>query len=142
MRRFILTNTNRFSGIVDLLYNEHGTLCLVDLRNADIDEQTIKLLVHNLPATFKELSQGKGFGKDTAVVEADYEITFEMFWNSYGKKINRKRCEPLFYKLSKEKQIKAVHGIHAYNKYLTKESWRTKLDPETYLRNESWESEW
>jgi hypothetical protein len=142
MRRFIITNSGRFNGTIELLYNDKGTLCLIDMRNADICEQTQKLFLHKIPSTELSLVKGEGFGKDTEIVEVDIEITFEMFWNTYAKKINRKRCEQLWNKLSQEKQVKAIHGIHAYNKYLSKESWRNKLDPDTYLRNESWENEW
>jgi hypothetical protein len=65
-----------------------------------------------------------------------------MFWQRYDKKINRKRCEPLWEKLSKPKQVAAWAGIDAYNKFLQANSWRKKADPETYLRNEMWENEW
>jgi hypothetical protein len=65
-----------------------------------------------------------------------------MFWQLYDKKINRKRCEPLWDKLSKNKQVAAWAGINAYNKFLQANSWRKKADPESYLKNEMWENEW
>lgn len=66
---------------------------------------------------------------------------FDDFWDVYKKKVNRKRCEPLWEKLSESKKVEAIMAVAAYDGYL-KRTGRAKLDPENYLRNESWENNW
>jgi hypothetical protein len=109
---------------------------------AGMDAATVYHFKNAIPPTIGHLVGGNAFSKNTTVVEVDFVITFEMFWQRYDKKINRKRCEPLWEKLSKPKQVAAWAGIDAYNKFLQANSWRKKADPETYLRNEMWENEW
>jgi hypothetical protein len=70
------------------------------------------------------------------------KLHYDMFWKAYNKKINNKRCIQLWNKMSKTKQVKAYYGITQYDKFLSKEDWRTKADPETYLRNEMFYNEW
>ena len=48
----------------------------------------------------------------------------------------------LWNKLGKTEQVKAYYGITTYDKYLSRETWRGKVDPENYLRNQMWENEW
>ena len=91
-------------------------------------------VVNDIEAAFKDTK--------AMIVEDEFEVTFDMFWIAYNKKINRKRCEPIWNKLSKPKQVKAYYGVKSYDKYLKVESWRQKADPENYLRNEMWENEY
>jgi hypothetical protein len=109
---------------------------------AEMDAEIVLRFKDAIPVTVETLMTGNAFSKATTIVEADFTITFEMFWQRYDKKINRKRCEPLWNKLSKTKQVTAWAGIEAYNKFLQGNSWRVKADPETYLRNEMFENEW
>jgi hypothetical protein len=141
MRRFIITS-NKFNGQTELVYNSAGVLCLIDMLQAEMDATTINRFKDAVPNTIEALMSGSSFSKATTVVEVDFKITFEMFWHRYDKKINRKRCEPLWEKLSKPKQVAAWAGIDMYNKFLQVNNWRKKADPETYLRNEMWENEW
>lgn len=141
MRRFIITSP-KFKGQAELIYNDEGVLCLVDLMQAGMDAATVHHFKNAAPPTIDHLVGGSAFTKSTTVVEVDFVITFEMFWQRYDKKINRKRCEPLWEKLSKPKQVAAWAGIDAYSKFLQVNNWRKKADPETYLRNEMWENEW
>lgn len=81
------------------------------------------------------------------VVQADYEMTFDMFWNQYGKvfpgkKVNKNRCVPLWEKLSKTEQVKAYHGIDAYRKGAEKNGRNFFIDPERYLRDKTWQNEY
>ena len=39
-------------------------------------------------------------------------------------------------------QVLAYMGVPAYDKFLKKEGYRSKADPETYLRNRYWENEY
>ena len=140
MRRFIITSPN-FTGTVEIDYDAHGLLCNINMLNSSLSPQgrvamkaTIPVAVTAIEETFKDTK--------ATIIETDYEATFEMFWDAYDKKINLKRCKPLWDKLSKPQQVKAWLKVTSYNKFLKQNEWRKKADPETYLRNEMWENEW
>ncbi len=139
MQLFKITNPN-FTGEIEVLYN--GKLVKFDCTNAQIDEETISAFKRAIPTNINVFIKGEWCSKYTTVVEAEYIVSFDMFWRAYDKKINKARAMPIFEKLTKTEQVKAYMGIKAYDKYLTKEKWRTKADPENYLRNKTWENEY
>jgi len=140
MRRFIITS-ELYNGHAEAIYKDNGMLCNIDLSGCDFNQAFTNSFKGKVPAHVGDIETAFDLTKVT-VIEADFEVTYEMFWKAYNKKINNKRCIALWQKLSKTKQVKAYYGIVAYNKYLSKETWRSKADPETYLRNEMWENEW
>lgn len=139
MRKFIITS-NKTPGQIELVYNEQGNICLIDLNNVKLNSQQFYWLAKTTPFSVDLIEQC--FNVDgITVIEGAFEVTFDMFWEKYNKKINKKRCYPLWNKLDKVKQVKAYLGIAKYDKFLTTTT-RGKLDPENYLRNEAWENEW
>ena len=140
MRTFHITSA-RFTGHVELLYNAEETLVKIDFSNAQLKLKQMQVFLQKLPLAICTIEQ---FVTElpVTIVEADYCVTFDMFWQAYDKKINKKRCEPLFNKLNKARQIAALNGIKQYDRFLKAEGWRKKADPENYLRNEMWENDW
>jgi|SRR5690242_8000177 len=138
MRRFLITSP-RFSGQAEVIYNTAGVLCKIDCSDTDMNAGTIK---HFKAAVGPDIASIGNLLPNCIIVEAEYEVTFDMFWKKYGKKINKARCILLWNKLNKTMTVQAFHGIEAYDKFLKRESWRTKADPETYLRNKYWENEY
>ena len=141
MRQFIVTST-KFKGQAVLLYNDKEVVCMIDLQQTNMDAENTSHFKNAVPLTIKHIESGTGFSKETTCVEVDFVVTFEMFWQKYDKKINKKRCEPMWEKMTKAKQVAAWAGIDAYEAFLLATSWRKKADPETFLRNEMWENEW
>lgn len=139
MKRFLITNP-RFTGQVEVVYNEHQVLCKIDCTETNMDAKT----VDQFKRTISPVQSGiaAGFSPNTSIVEAEYEVSFEMFWKKYDKKINKARCMPLWEKMEKSMKVAAFFGITEYSKFLKKETWRSKADPETYLRNRYWENEY
>ena len=64
---------------------------------------------------------------------------FEEFWNAYDKKTSKERCQSLWKKMSKEKKENAIKYIKGYKKAQPDKKYRK--NPDTYLRNESWNDE-
>ena len=66
---------------------------------------------------------------------------FDIFWNEYPRKVNKKRSLSIFKNLSKEYRGKAVEGAVAYKKHikLNKVSETYVMHPSTFLNGESWE---
>jgi hypothetical protein len=145
MNRYLITNP-QFAGAAELVYLD-GLLRIIDISGTDMIPETIRRFKASVPVQEEYLQ--KQFGADTTIVAVDFQVTFVMFWESYSKyagnratvKINKKRAESTWNRLSKTKQVKAWAGIAAYDKYLKKESWRNKADPDTYLSTEKWEDE-
>ncbi len=141
MRKFIIT-ADTFDGEGVLLFYDN-ILKVIDLSRTNMNDVYSKWIYRNLPVALPDfiafIESRKG---GVLVREESCEIAFETFWNDYDKKINRKRCEVLWNRLSKNKQIQAWAGISKYNKFLKREHWRAKADPETYIKKEMWENDW
>ena len=64
---------------------------------------------------------------------------FDEFWDAYDKKTAKPKCEALWKKMSKDKKEKAISYISSYKK--SQPDKRYRKNPDTYLRNESWNDE-
>lgn len=140
MRRFLISSP-AFTDTAELHFNGDGTLICIDVSKTNMTVAIVRIFKDKAPAHIDEL-ENCFKGTHAKIVEADFEATFEMFWKAYNKKINRIRAEKIWNKLDIVKQVSALHGIRNYDKFLHNEQWRTKADPETYLRNEMWANEW
>jgi hypothetical protein len=141
MRKFLITSP-KFTGAAELLYNESGTLCKIDCTNTNMDEQVMQHFKQCCPVIVHRLINNSPFSSNTTVVEGDFEVNFQMFWDAYRNKVNRLRAEKLWNQLSKTEQVEAYYGISRYDKFLHRNDWRTKADPDTYLRNKYWQNEY
>lgn len=140
MKRFLITSP-KFNGQAEIFYNASGLLFKIDLSNALMEPATIKAFKAAVPPVMDDLLKGEGFTADTTIIAADVEVSFDMFWNAYNKKINRIRAEKLWHKLTKVQQVNAFTGVAPYDKFLKKTD-RFKADPETYIRNQYWLNEY
>lgn len=66
-------------------------------------------------------------------------IDFSIFWDLYGKKIERKSCERKWEKLSLETQEKIIETLPAFKESITDKKYLPH--PETYLNGERWNDE-
>lgn len=144
MRKLIFSSKlNEFEGSFFLVYNQDGFIQEINFNDVSLTSDKRNWIKKNSPPVW-DLKELENFiiATRTEAIESTIVYNFEDFWLAYGKKINKKRCLPLWNKLSDSKKSKAVNGINKYNSFLAKEAWRTKADPENYLRNEMWENEW
>lgn len=139
MKRYLLTST-KFTGTAEIWFNGLDILCRIDTTQTDMDIDTVTAFKKAVPPSFNLLA-GR-FTSETTIVEATIDITFEMFWDKYNKKINKERAVALWKKLTTTDKVLAYYGIEQYDNYLRLQSWRTKADPETYLKQKYWQTEW
>jgi hypothetical protein len=139
MKRLLITST-QYAGTAELLYTAGGRLLAMDVSRAEMDGETLQRFKRAVPIHIDGIAAA--FGPGCTIVEATYEVSFEQFWNAYGHKINRKRCEAIWNRMSAEKRVQAWAGVAAYDRFLKRNEWRKKADPETYLRKEYYMSEW
>lgn len=136
----MLITSRKFSGTAELLYDAAGKLLLIDVCRAQMEADTLQAFKRAVPVYLQHIEQTLGPG--CTIVEASYEVSFEQFWNAYGHKINRKRCEAIWGRMSAEKRVQAWTGVTAYDRFLKRNEWRKKADPETYLSKEYYLNEW
>jgi hypothetical protein len=138
MVKYMLTSKS-FEG--DVVFGFEGGFLVFFKNSAKMNELQIRWLFTNFPFTLESLEaiSAKITGKLDLVPQ---DLGFDAFWEAYGKKINRKRCEPLWKKLSDAEKMTCLISIPAYNGYLKRVSYRPKMDPENYLRRESFQNPW
>lgn len=138
MRRFLLTST-KFTGQIELLYDEAGKIARIDMLQAELSYEQVAHFMRNLlpynPQDFGLLP------KTVTVIESAVDISFDDWWKHYRKKVNRKRCEVIWPKLTKSDQLKALMTLREYYKCLDRTG-RKEVDPENYLKNAYWETDW
>lgn len=130
-----------FTGNIDLVFDQSGKLCMIDAMQATLTHGQLKKFLDGAQTNIEDISKWFA-GTSAKVTEVPLEATFEMFWNMYGKKINKARAIKLWDKLNESDRMNAILGISKYNNYLLRESWRSKADPETYLRGRYWKNEY
>lgn len=149
MKRFIITSST-FLGEINVLYGLDMRLQFIDLMKCDLTDEQIGFFKKHLTPT---LSKGEGadgvedlkkcFGTARLdIVEQGYKITFEQWFNRYNVKRNKARCLKLWNKLSEADQVNAFFKLGLYERHLMVNNWKTKAEPDTYLRNRYWENDW
>ncbi len=140
----VSSNADKFLGSFELVYGEPGMgdntyppLEFVDMRGAVLNDVQKAYLVKVVPV---RLAPGfeAAFGGNLKFVYAEFEVTFDDFWNKYGLKNNRDRCEALWKKLSVKDRNLATIGVDEYDRYLARLGWISKMNPETYLKKKCW----
>lgn len=134
--------TQRFTGEIEVVYDERLTLVKIDFTNTNIEMPVVDSFKRAIPASLPIFLQGKWCGSDVNIIEADYEIVFADFWAAYNKKINKIRAIKIFNGLGKLDKALALQGVKKYDTYLRSNDWRKKADPENYLRSRMWENEY
>lgn len=93
--------------------------------------------------SYLNLNSNLNSNTNTQSVESDFQeelkTEFESFWNLYGKKISRPKCEKKWSKLSKKDRDAILAYIPGYVKSTPDIKYRK--NPETFLNNRSWEDE-
>jgi hypothetical protein len=141
MKRFIITSP-KFTGEINVLYGLDNKLQFIDFMKCDLSEEQITFFKNRLPVFYSE-NFSEGFGKSQlTVMEEGYRVSFDQWWTRYNVKRNRERCIKLWNKLSEADQVNAFFKLGLYERFLALENWRTKAEPDTYLRKRYWENEW
>jgi hypothetical protein len=103
--------------------------------------ESYQWILSNLPLTVPQLTAMAAAIPGKAEPLPD-DLTFDAFWTAYQKKVNRIRCEPLWNKLSEGDRIECLQSLKPYDGYLKRMNGRAKLDPENYLKRESFRNPW
>jgi len=66
------------------------------------------------------------------------DISFESFWNAYGRKESKKRAKRSWKNLPKYKKKLAIEKVAPYDEFLKANPWRDKMLPTTWISGERW----
>jgi hypothetical protein len=143
MRKILITGG--FSGVIELTYDSIGNgLCCLDFRGAELSLNQRNWMLKNIPVIY-----GEGFeacfagAKNLKFTTSDVQVEFEAdFWEPYGMPINRKRVEKRWSNMSNAARTAAVNGLRGYLWHLSQVQWKTKANPDTYLKDKFWETDW
>jgi hypothetical protein len=142
MNKYIVTSS-KFSGEIQLLYGPDGRLLVIDFLHCDLNDVQIDYFKRHVPISYTEDTFKSSFGKsELSVIREGFRVEFEQFWDRYNQKHNRERCLKLWSKLSEAEKVKAYYGLVAYERHLSLNTWKSKADPDTYLRNKLWQNQW
>ena len=143
MRKILITGG--FSGVIELRYGMMGNgLAVVDFSGAELSLEQRNWMLKNIPVVYGEGFEAAFAGaKNLKFVTADVELEFEAdFWEPYGMPINKKRVEARWNKMSMVDRAAAVNGLRGYLWHLSQQQWKNKANPDTYLKNRFWETDW
>lgn len=119
---------------------DNGTDNACDTLYKLLNNETIKLLNENIDLVNLNLDKWiKSELKDDEL-ETDEKIDFEVFWNMYGNKTSRSKCEKKWNSLKVKEQKKIIETLPKFLAYKPFESY-THPNPETYLNQKRWEDE-
>lgn len=137
IKKYILTSP-KFNGGVVFGYDANN--CLVFYHNECDSPAAINWLKDRLPGNDIALVELKKKIEGTIQVVPP-DLSFDTFWEAYDKKINRKRCEPLWKKLNDADRMRAIMNIKPYDAYLQRTG-IAKCMAENYLKKEYYTVDW
>ena len=135
MSEYVFTS-NKFKGNIYFGYDDEGVI-IKFLNEANLTTGQMVYLSKNFPFAQSDLLNIVG---KTGRVEEIIDVSYEKFWTAYDKRVNKKRCELLWYKLSEADRQVCLSKINKYKNYCRMNN-RLMKDPDTYIRNRSWEDE-
>lgn len=137
MKKYILTSP-KFQGSVTFGYDDHDNL--VFYFNESDNLPAVQWLKMHLPVNEVELQNLKTKIEGT-IKEVPSDLSFDFFWDSYDKKINRKRSEGIWKKLTDAVKMKAIMNIKPYDAYLQRTG-IAKAHADNYISREYYLVDW
>jgi hypothetical protein len=157
MKKYIITSPS-YTGEINVLYGLDWKLLYIDFLKCDLSDEQMQYFKDRVPVnlTPDPSPQGEGnvglekteilaskFGKSKLnIIEEGYFVSFDQWWTRYNLKRNKDRCEKLWQKLSDADKVNAYFKLGMYDRHLALNTWKTKAEPDTYLRGKYWNNDW
>ena len=135
------------TGEINTQTNTRGTLviiCNYDTYQSDAEETNTPSntqLTRDQHTTNTQLTTNKN---DKNVKNANNDknniYTFDLFWDAYGKKVDRKKCESKWNNLPQKDKALILEFIPIYQAHQPDEQYRK--NPYTFLNSEIWTEDW
>jgi hypothetical protein len=143
MKRYIITSP-AFSGSVNVLYGTDDKLQFIDFMKCEMSVEQIDYFTSHLPSICQSQEQllTSFIKSKLSIVEEGYKVTFDQFFDRYAIRRNKLRVQKIWDKLNEADQVNAYFKLGNYERHLALNTWKTKAEPDTYLRNRYWEGDW
>lgn len=130
--------TNRYRVISIVSWNEYQNLNnkITTKQHPSNNQPTTNQQPNN---TNKEGNKENKEKESNKVINNVIGLPFDLFWNGYQKKVDRKKSESLWQKLNEETQNVILDYLPGYVQSTPNVKYRK--NPDTFLRNKSWENE-
>lgn len=139
LRKYLITSP-LYTGVVTLRFDTDCVLYSVDF-SADVTAPVRAFFLRNLHIDYAQLNQFIGFynskGKQLQLVEQTTEVSFDMMYNKYGLKKDRKRAEAIWQRLNDGDRVKAFLHVEKYRRDL-KSRGIAQMELKTFLKAEIW----
>lgn len=130
--------SNALDGSIVFEYDD-DTLMLKSCQiNGELDELQAGYLSRYFPTTYLQLEKLHKYSKNSKLHKLLEIVSFDVFWEEYGKKDSRLKAERAWKKLNDDEQARAIKYINRYNSILAQEKWRSKLLASSYLNGKLW----
>lgn len=141
MKKYILAS-DYFTGSVIFGFNLAGWLVYFSNDAEFTEDRQYSWLfdLERFPIRIEQIAKLASKVKGT-LKEVPADLSFDTFWDKYDKKINRKRCEPMWKKLSEANKMQAIMNIKPYDAYLGRTG-IGKAHAENYLSKEYYLVDW
>lgn len=142
MRRFLIGSA-KFEGSIEIKYDSDNYLHTVSFAGttmpAEYKAAFLKIISGAVSVDFLQ----SAFSRTKVIIsEAEFEVTFEMFWHEYPYKRNRHIAEEVFNKLLKPDQIRAWEAATEYAKYCKRNEWYNKKLADLWLKTKQFLNDW
>lgn len=141
MIKYILTS-DYFTGSVTFGFNSSNWLVFFSNEAEFSEDRQYKWLfeIDRFPIRLEQIAELAKVIKGT-LKEVPADLSFDTFWDKYEKKINRKRAEQIWKKLSDADKMLAIVNIKPYDSYLQRTG-IGKAHPENYFNKEYHKVDW
>jgi hypothetical protein len=139
---YILTS-NHFDGYISYRYNADGLLIGLNVCSYSLDPEKLEKIWSNYVKAYTVQGLKDWVNKIPAfkIVLEPVDLSFTRWYNLYMVKRNRIDAEKLWNAMSDSEKAVAMVNTLAYNRYCARNSWYTKMYPDTFLRKH-WRDEW
>ena len=134
-----MISSSKYTGEVEVIYSD--SFEAIDFSKTNMTVEGRQWMLRRIPMYADGLQQMIA-GTGAVIIEEDVVVHFEDWWKLYNRKINKERAIKLWGKLNDGEKQMAWLGTLKYNRYLNKNLWQNKADPETFIRNKYWNNEY
>lgn len=134
MNCYIITRPNR---TYKLYYDELGAL-----RRTDADPNYDKSFFGWISKNDLYVEANIRAYKSNSIKVELMKVTFEMFWDTYGKKVKIDRAKTQWSKMTEDNQLLAFNGIEKFKKHNGNYGQPALCYPDQYLKDKRWLDEY
>jgi hypothetical protein len=141
MKLYLISNSKKFSGAVQVIYDLNQVLAKVDFTGTDLNAtDREKMLAFISPVEGSVTDKFKS--SDTVIVQGDFEVSFDDFMREYPYKRNTHLARDYWPKMKKEEQVQAFIAASEYRKYLKREEWQKPKIADKWLKEKQYLNDW